>query len=167
MKGIVVYKSKYGATEQYAQMIGAALNFTLKNANEISYEQLENYDIVIAGSSIYIGKILLKDWLKKNEAVLLKKKVALFIVGGEPVSEKEKTQKYFTDNVSMQLLSKCKTFYLHGRTIYKNLTLFDKFLLSMGARLAGNKRSKKEMLTDFDDVKKENLAALLQNFKQG
>ena len=43
MEGVVIYKSKYGATEQYARWIGAALKLPIIKAGEfvtVSYTHL-------------------------------------------------------------------------------------------------------------------------------
>ena len=66
MNGIVVYKSRYGATKQYAEWIAEALNIPAKTIDEVSTARLAACDYVIAWSSFYIGKIQMKDWLAEN-----------------------------------------------------------------------------------------------------
>src|ERR1043165_7590557 len=104
MKGIVIYKSKYGAAKQYAQWIAESLGILAVPADNIKAADLGAYDYVIAGSSIYIGKIMIKDWLEKNSDALKDKKLFFFIVGGAYPADKEKTAKYFTDNISPAML---------------------------------------------------------------
>jgi menaquinone-dependent protoporphyrinogen IX oxidase len=162
MNGIVIYKSRYGAAKQYAQWIGETLKVSVKEMDEVSSESLVTYDYVIAGSSIYMGKILMKGWLAKNANALKGKKLFLFIVGAAPPSEKEKTEKYFTDNISKDLLLQSKHYYLQGKSVFQELSWFDRFFLKMGASLAKDERDKKAMLTDFNAIRKENLSDLLK-----
>jgi menaquinone-dependent protoporphyrinogen IX oxidase len=165
MNGIVIYQSRYGAAKQYAEWIAEALNLPAQSTDQINKARLATCDYVIAGSSIYIGKILIKDWLAKNSNLLQGKKIFFFIVGGAPTTEKEKTEKYFTDNISTELLDNSRHFYLQGKTIFKQLNLSDKILLRIGAMFAKG-ADKKEMLTDLDALRKENLEALLTEVKK-
>ncbi|HLP20072.1 MAG TPA: flavodoxin domain-containing protein [Chitinophagales bacterium] len=159
--GIVIYESRYGAARQYAQWIGEKLNLPAKESSELSPWELAAYDFVIAGSSIYMGKILLRNWLLKNESALLSKNVIFFIVGAAPVTETEKTEKYFSDNIPTALLRKDNHFYLQGKSVFSELSLADKFFLKIGAWLAKSPEDKKAMLTDFNAVKPGNLNSLL------
>ena len=161
MNGIVIYKSRYGAAKQYAEWIAKAFNIGVMNSDEVKSTDLIKCDYVIAGSSIYIGKILIKDWLSQNREILKNKKIFLFIVGAAPPNEKEKTGKYFTDNISKELLAQSSCFYLQGKSIFKELNWSDKFFLKMGAMLAKEAHDKKAMLTDFNAIKKESLNELL------
>lgn len=108
-----------------------------------------------------MGKILIHDWLVKNENVLREKKLLLFIVGAAPPTEKTKTEKYFTDNVPAFLLKPGNHFYLQGKSVYSELRLADKFFLKVGAWLAKRPEDKKAMLSDFNAVKRGSLFPLL------
>jgi hypothetical protein len=44
--------------------------------------------------------------------------------------------------------------------VKSKLSFFDRLILKMGASLQKDKREKERMLTDFDDVRQENLSAL-------
>jgi menaquinone-dependent protoporphyrinogen IX oxidase len=159
--GIVLYESRYGATQQYAQWIAEALNIHAKHISELSPWELAAYDYIIAGSPIYMGKILIADWLQQYDVTLRSKKILLFIVGAAPASEKEKTEKYFTDNIPTQLLKAGNHFYFQGKMQYSGLSLKDKFFLKMGAWLAKKPEDKKTMLTDFNAVNRRNILPLL------
>ncbi|MES2621855.1 MAG: flavodoxin domain-containing protein [Bacteroidota bacterium] len=161
MNGIVIYKSRYGAAKQYAEWIAETLNIPAKTTDEVTNAHLIACDYVIAGSSIYIGKILMKDWLMQNSEALTGKKHFLFIVGAAPPSEKAKTEKYFTDNISNEILKSSQCYYLQGKSIFKELSWWDKFLLKAGAKFAPTPELKKEMLTEFNAIRKENLNELL------
>lgn len=66
MKGVVVYKTKYGATSQYAQWISKDLNLPFFEIDELDDGQLDNNGYIIIGSSVYVGKLLIEKWLKNN-----------------------------------------------------------------------------------------------------
>lgn len=159
--GIVLYESRYGATQQYAQWISEALNIPAKHISQLSPWELAAYDYVIAGSPIYMGKTLIAEWLREHDVSLRSKKMLFFIVGAAPATEKEKTEKYFTDNVPAQLLKTGNHFYFQGKMVYSSLSLKDKLFLKMGAWLAKKPEDKKAMLTDFSAVNRRNILPLL------
>jgi menaquinone-dependent protoporphyrinogen IX oxidase len=72
MKGLVIYKGRYGATKQYAMWIGQELQLPVASADRFHTDELPKYDYFILGSSVYIGKLEIKDWLKKNFTHVLK-----------------------------------------------------------------------------------------------
>ena len=161
MKGIIVYKGKYGATRQYAEWVGQELNLPVVVPDNLEGDELIKSDFVVIGSSVYMGKILISDWLKKNIKSLQNKILFLFVVCGTPPSEKDKQQHIVEDNVPALLLSGSNTFFLPGRLIRKELTWSDRLLVKIGASLEKDPVRKKAMLHDIDAVKKENLVEML------
>lgn len=162
MKGLVIYKGKYGATKQYAMWIGQALHLTVASADRFPADELPKYDYVILGSSVYIGQLEIKNWLKKNSDILLTKKVFFFQVAASPVQQIEKRESYNKASLPPAILNKIQFYYLPGRMIMRNLSAWDRFMLKMGARLTKDPVEKKTMLTDFDLVKKENTLPIIE-----
>ena len=161
MKGIVVFKGKYGSTAQYAKWVGEALHVPVVTSEEISETLLQGFDTIIIGSAVYMGKLLIKDWLKQHQEMLRNKKLFLFGVCGTPSSEYEKLREIVRTSVPPVLLNQCNVQFFRGRMILKNLSWLDRFLLRMGARLQKDPAAKQEMLKEFDAVKKESLTDLL------
>lgn len=166
MKGIVIYKGKYGATKQYAVWIGQELGLTVASSDRFPQDQLHHYDYFIIGSSVYIGKLEIKNWLKKNFNFLLSKKIFLFQVAGASVSEKEKRESYNRIAIPPAILNQADSYFFPGRMIVRNLSWLDRFMLKMGARLTKDPTQKKEMLTDYDNVKKEHTESLIKAVKK-
>jgi menaquinone-dependent protoporphyrinogen IX oxidase len=162
MKGLVIYKGKYGATKQYAMWIGQDLQLPVASADRFPVDELPNYDYFILGSSVYIGKLEIKDWLKKNFNVLQNKKIFFFQVAASPPEQIEKRQSYNKASLPLSILKKIQFYYLPGRMIMRNLSGWDRFMLKMGAKLAKDPVEKKAMLTDFDHVKKENILTVIE-----
>jgi len=165
MKSLIVYQGKYGATRQYAKWLSEELHVSALPADTTSSGDLKDEGILIMGSSVYIGKLQLSSWIREHQKELAQWQLYLFVVCGTPSNEKEKLNKYLSDSVPASLLARCRIFFLPGRMIYKDLSRRDRFMLRMGAWLAGKKTGKK-MLTDYDDVKKEHLQDMFSNIKQ-
>jgi menaquinone-dependent protoporphyrinogen IX oxidase len=170
MKGIIIYKGKYGATRQYADWLSEELKLPAIPAGNRGDKDTRDYGYVILGSSVYIGKLQLKQWLKKHAGELVNKKIFLFVVCGTPAKETEKLNSYTRSSVPPEIVEKCSVYYLPGRLIYNGLSLTDKFMLRMGAMIASQAETKKAMLTDYDQVRRENLNGLIKDvrvFREG
>jgi menaquinone-dependent protoporphyrinogen IX oxidase len=162
MKGLVIYKGKYGATKQYAMWIGQELQLPVASADRFPVDELPKYDYFILGSSVYIGKLEIKDWLKKNFDLLQNKKILFFQVSVSPPEQIEKRESYNKASLPPDTLQKIRFYYLPGRMIMRNLSAWDRLMLKMGAKLTKDPVEKKTMLTDFDHVKKENALPIIE-----
>ncbi len=166
MKGVIIFKGKYGATEQYAEWLGQELGLPVFTPDNYKTEDIFNCDFVVIGSSVYIGKLQIKEWIKANIPGLLTKKIFLFVVSGTPAGEIAKLESYMQESVPSQVRKKSQVYFLPGKLIYRGLSWRDKFMLRMGAMLTKEKDTKKRMLTDYNKVRKENLDAMLKDIRE-
>ena len=165
MKGLVIYKGRYGATKQYAMWIGQELRLPVASADRFPIDELPKYDYFILGSSVYIGQLEIKNWLKKNFTLLQNKNIFFFQVAASPAEQTGKRESYNTASLPPAILKNIRFYYLPGRMIIRNLSAWDRFMLKMGARLTKDPVEKKKMLTDFDHVKKENALPVIEAVK--
>jgi len=99
MKALVVYGTRGGATKQIADEIGKTLDeqgfaATVRNAKETRGIDVNAYDLVIVGSSVWatMWKRQATGFVKRNAKKLAGKKVALFssgLLGSEPAKADE------------------------------------------------------------------------------
>lgn len=165
MKGILIYKGKYGATRQYAEWIGSHLNIPVTPPGKLKNADLEASDYVIVGGSVYVGKWQLRNWVRQHSDLLQNKKLFIFIVCATPPDQLDKLQVIARNNIPPALLDTCHLFYLHGKMTVKKLSWSDRFFLKMGAKLEKDPVKKKEMLTDFNGVKRENIFPLVHEVR--
>lgn len=85
---VVIYKSKYGATEKYALMLKEELACDIYDVNNISQVKFEQYDSVIFAGGIYASGIAGLKVLRKYYPALKDKKLAVFGVGASPFDQK-------------------------------------------------------------------------------
>jgi menaquinone-dependent protoporphyrinogen IX oxidase len=166
MKGIIVYKGKYGATRQYADWLAQELELSVLPADNLASPQLKEYDVILIGTSVYTGQLKIAAWIKENQSILKDKKLFLFLVSATKPTEKEKLDAYVRSGIPDELRRRCKIFYLPGRMILQKLSWQDRFLLKMVARFAKNSDGKKNKPVDFDHVKKEHLSGMIGAVKQ-
>ena len=122
MKGLIIYKGKYGATAQYAQWLGEELPFPVYTSPDVDQKELQESGVVIIGTSVYIGKLQISRWLKSNEHILQDKNLFLFLVAGTPPQEKEKLEADIRSGVPASLQSKFTIYFLPGRLIIAKLS---------------------------------------------
>ena len=165
MKGIIVFKGKYGATLQYGIWLSEELNLPLISADEISAEKLRVFDFVVLAGSVYIGKWMMRDWLKENLSLLRRKKIFNLIVCGTPASNTVELTKLERNNIPVALYNEAETFFLPGRMIMSKLSWLDKMLLKMVARMQKDSAVRERMLRDVDNVSRENLDEAIKRIK--
>lgn len=162
MKGIIVYKGKYGATQQYATWIGEALNWPLFTPEQLLNPTLDGADVVIVGSSVYAGRLTLHDWLKKHAHQLLRKKVFLFIVCATPADKKEVLDQIAKNNIPALLQDLVVVFFFRGRLVIKELNWLHKWMLKLASRTTNDADEKQRMIHGFDAMNKDNILPLLK-----
>ena len=91
MKSIILYTSKYGSTEECAKILYSYLVHNAKIINLQSQEipDLSNYDNVILGTPIYMGKFSKEiiHFIDIHQDILQKKSFDLFLVSSERNTE--------------------------------------------------------------------------------
>lgn len=139
MKNIIIYSTKYGCTEKAASMLKANMGgeTTMVNIIKESVPSIEEYDTVILGGSIYMGKIQKKltDYMAQNLPSLLKKKTGLFICAGSP--EPDGRRKELESSFPQELLGNAAAKEVFGHEIrFEKLNFIEKNIMRM---IKGNK----------------------------
>lgn len=88
MNSVIIYTTKYGSVEKAARMLKSHLSgeVDLIDLTKEKAPTLDQYDQVILGGSIYMGKIqsILSDYIRATLPLLLSKRIGLFICAGHP-----------------------------------------------------------------------------------
>jgi len=105
MKILIAYSSKSGTVAECAVKLASMFkNYIVELANLAETNPSpDEYDIVVIGASIRIGKIskIASNYIIQNEETLLKKKVAFFLCTGYP----EQFDNYIENNIPQSLRS--------------------------------------------------------------
>ncbi len=165
MNGIIIYQGKYGATQQYATWLAEALKLPMVEADVAPAYILFKYDFIILGSSVYVGQLLIKQWLKQNMAPLTNKKLLLFVVSGSTTNNAMLQQKVLDANLNPALSKSVKTFFLPGRCVISQLSLLDRIMLKIGSWLEKDPANKKIMQNGFDNMDHKALVPLIEAVK--
>lgn len=165
MKGLILYKGKYGATRDYAGFIGEALKWPVYTPEQLLTPTLNEADVLVIGSSVYAGRLLLHGWLKKHAEQLKNKKVFLFIVCATPAAKKDVLEQIARINIPAALREQVVVHFLRGRVVIKDLKWLDKLMLKLAAKGAKDPDEKQRMLYGFDAVNRENAFPLINTLK--
>jgi menaquinone-dependent protoporphyrinogen IX oxidase len=162
MNGIVLYRSRYGATRQYADWIGADLRLPVIDPEMINDRLLAGCDFLLIGTSVYLGDLLLRAWLKANKHRLEHKKLFFFIVCA-PSPDVTRHGQIIMDNIPGDLLRPSTDIvFLPGRWIFSQLSPTDGRVLKEKAQTETDPAKKQVLSQDSDAVKKENISELLE-----
>jgi len=126
---VVIYKSKTGFTEKYANWIAEELGceaFPLENVNHL---ELSEYDLIIYGSGVRAGKMSGISFVNKNRITFPNKKLVIFATGATPVDESDAIERVRTMNVPKN--SHIPFFYFQSGFNYEGMKGLDKLLMSM------------------------------------
>lgn len=138
MKGIVLYKSKYGHTYTYAKWIQEALGFELRDFSKFKQKEIPNYETIIFGSGVYIGKM---NQIKKVLQMFSSKSIVIFACGGHPGVEKEIAVLKET-NFTEADLQKHVFFYLPGGVDYTKMKGIKKCMVSFFCKMLEKKENR-------------------------
>jgi menaquinone-dependent protoporphyrinogen oxidase len=130
MKTLILYKTVYGSTREYAEYIHKqfqdAVIFDVKGFDP---KDLVNYDAVIFGSRTYMGSISGVKFLKKNWDVLKDKKVFLFAVGINLPNDKKSEDSY--NLIPEEIRNVIQYIKVPGRIAMEKLTMWDRLLVKI------------------------------------
>jgi menaquinone-dependent protoporphyrinogen oxidase len=147
MKTLIAYASKYGCTEKCAHLLEKDLNgdVTMLNLKKNSSPNLDSYDTIIIGGSIYISKIQkeVTEFCNKYLNELKQKNIGLFICG---MQEKEIIDAEINSNYPPELLDKAivKTSF-GGEFIIEKMNFLEKTIVK---KIAKTNTSKSEIDED-------------------
>jgi menaquinone-dependent protoporphyrinogen oxidase len=145
MKTIIIFATKYGCVENAVGILKSMLTGEVKQVNIMkeNVPSLDNFDHVIIGGSIYVGKIQkkLSKFVDKNLSELLMKRIGLFICAGE--KKEEVREKELVDAFPNELLEHAICKDIFGYEIhFEKLNFLEK---KMVAAVLGHKKSYREL----------------------
>ncbi len=128
---LVLYTTKHGATQRYAQRIAEPLDALVKDAAYGSLERAKTYDAIVLGCPVYMGKIKGLDFFADHAKDLADKRLVLFTCGLYDPAQKD-----VLCNLEDQLREKLgdalkhiSVFHLRGSIRWQSLGLAERLLM--------------------------------------
>jgi len=174
MKALVVYSSKTGFVEKYAKWIAEELSTEAVRSDDVSLDELKEYDTLIFGGGLYAGGINGVKFLKKALEKFRGKKIAVFATGASPPGA-EVVDEVRDGNFTREEQKKIGFFYLRGGFDYDKLGIKDRLLMKLLKKKLESKKELTEdeegMLSAYDDpvdfTDRDNIRELVDYVRNG
>lgn len=163
MRSLIVYGSKKGSTEYCANRLRSYINGNVDvvNINIIKDIDLNKYDTVIIGSSVYAGMFVkgIKEFIENNKVKLKDKNIGLFMCC---MSNDEIVEKQFKENISEEILkvAKIKSNF-GGEFKFSKMNFFEKTIIKMIAK-KDKTLGVVDGKSDISKIKEDNIKAFAQ-----
>lgn len=159
MSGIVVYRSSYGSTKQYADWISEETGFAVYDSRDKGIPW-DGADTIVIGCPILANKPFLSGWIEKHWDRMKGKNVVLFTTSGaDPATDPVKD--WVEKALPEPIRSAIHLFPLAGRFDYARLNGPHKAMIWIAANLLRSEDVKNQMRNPVDGVAKEKLGGLL------
>ena len=146
MSTIVIYKSKYGSTKQYAEWIAEELSCEVKEAKSVKVDDLLKYDTIIYGGGLYAEIIAGVSLITKNFENLKDKKLIVYTTGITPPEVREYYDHEVLDkNFKPEMLEYIKIYNFLGRMVMAELSVPHRTAIKMLKKIMSSKENPTEM----------------------
>ncbi len=169
MRILLIYKSKTGFTEKYANWIIEELKCDIEKIANIKKIDFNNYDLIMFGSRIHAGRI---DGLNKIKKLNLGKKLIIFATGATP-KETNSIMEVWNSNLTAEELKNIKHFYIPAGLNYEKMGFLDKTMMKMASKMLEKKSNKSKedigmqntIKRSYDISSKERIKPLIEYIK--
>lgn len=166
MKGIIIYKSMYGATKKYADWLNEETGYPVREQNKIKNDEIKAADMVIIGCPVLANKPQLAKWISKKWRLLIDKKIILYTTSGAPATD-PKLQENFTLSFPEEMRKKIKYFPQGGKMVFSELSGIHKFMMNLGKKMIKDPEVREAMGKDVNNINREGLKSLLEYLQDG
>jgi len=163
MKGAIFYSGKYGSTAQYAKWISEATGLPLFDVN-MDNEDPSRYDFLILGSSVIVGRLTIRKWIKRNLLKINAQRLILFTVSGEPPGQQ--LNNWIAASLPNSLSSHMEHVALRGKLDLNKVSWWVRLLLRIGSWKSDDPETKNYMLNGFDLMDKSGIEPIKELIKK-
>lgn len=149
---LVLYTSKHGATQRYAERIGEPMDALVKEAAYARVDKAKTYDAIVLGCPVYMEKIKGLDFFAEHAKDLQDKRLVLFTCGlNDPTQAdvREALENQIREKLG-DALEYVQVFHLRGGIRWQSLGLVER--LAMKAMVAGLKKKPQDQLSETEEL---------------
>lgn len=138
MRNIVLYKSKYGNTLQYATWIAEELGWELRDLSHFKQSEIPNYQHVIFGCGVYMGRM---NQLSKVLRWYKHQPIILFACAGN-LNVVEEIETIQARNLTQEQRAFHHFFYLPGGVDFSKMKGIAKRMVNLYIKHLANKKNR-------------------------
>lgn len=170
MKGIVLYRSKYGHTRRYATWLSESLEWELKELSDFKKKEVKDYDHVIFGTGVYINRM---KGIRRVMRLFKEKPIIVFACGGNDGVEEE-IERIRTRNLTKDQQDFHTFFYVPGGLDFTKVKGLLGPMMKLSHRMLEKKKDRTKEEEDFlkgfteptDLVDRKHTEAILEYVKK-
>lgn len=124
---LVLYTTRHGATQRYAERIAEPLDALVKDAAYMSGEKAKSYDAIIVGCCVYEGRVRGLEFLQRNAQELAGKRLVVYTCGVNDPQD-EQVRAALDAQVSEALgdaVAQAAVFHLRGAIRWRSLGVLE------------------------------------------
>ena len=127
---LVLYTTRHGATQRYAERIAAPLDALVKDAAYAKIADAKTYDAIVVGCCVYAGKLKGLDFLERHAVELAGKRLVVFTCGlNDPAQDDVRAG--LDAQIDKALGgAQASVFHLRGALRWKSLGLLERMMMS-------------------------------------
>ena len=162
MKGLIIYKSKYGSAKQYAEWFGEGLGFEVVSLNDMKSRDIKESDCFVVGGSVYMGRVKAAKWVRDNWEGIKGKKVFFFSVGDTSPDDGKGVGEIWKVNFPDEIRGKIKCRHFRGRSSYKGMSATDRLIMNFATMFVKDQKEKERMKGETDNISKESALEFIE-----
>ena len=135
--GVILYRSRRGAAEEYARWLAEELGFDLQETKKADIREVSRYRVVILGGGVYASKIEGISFLRRYYSAIRHCRVIVFCTGMAPLDE-EMLRRLRETNLKGET-AEVPCFYCRGAWDEDRLSVAEKLLCGMLRKAAAKK----------------------------
>ncbi|EFA23492.1 flavodoxin domain-containing protein [Bifidobacterium gallicum] len=142
---ILVYKSKSGFTQRYAQWVAWDMGCEIVPVRKVNMSTLEGCDVFVYGARIHAGRV---DGLPKARELFAASKAKRFVIfatGATPCSQTRTVNGMWRNSLTPDELVHVPHFYMQAGICYEKLGLLDRMMLKLAASMLGRQEQRNPM----------------------
>ena len=149
---LVLYTSKHGATQRYAERIGEPMDALVKEAAYARVDKAKTYDAIVLGCPVYMEKIKGLDFFAEHAKDLQDKRLVLVTCGlndPQQADVREALENQIREKLG-DALEYVQVFHLRGGIRWQSLGLVER--LTMKVLVAGLKKKPQDQLSETEEL---------------
>lgn len=152
---LVLYTTRHGATQRYAERIAQPLDALVKEAAYAKMDTAKTYDAIVLGCCVYAGKIKGLDFFAEHARELADKRLVLYTCGlYDPCDPREAAEREALDAQIRTALGEAAdrvaVFHLRGSLRWQSLGLVER--IAMKSLIAGIKKKPETERTQTESL---------------
>jgi len=165
MKGLIIYKSNYGSTEQYARWLSEETGYPSTALHSVETKDIADSDTVILGCPVFANRPIIAGWIEKNWKLLGDKRLVLYTTSGTYPGDPQ-LQEGFTSAFRPEAAGRIKYFPQGGRMVNSELSLLHKILMKLGRLMEKDPEVRVHMGEDVDRIDRKGLGPIVEYVSQ-